>query len=266
MRKLVLLMSIFVLTTYAFNISVCAEDVPDSKEQPGVAASDDKSPVKDADNEDEGYVDIEMEVTFVKDPIQPFNRAMFTFNDKVYYWFFRPLSKGYEAAVPEPARLGVRNFFTNIRMPIRFLNCIFQGKFKGAGTEMLRLVINSTLGVGGFSDPAKKYFKLDIYDEDFGQTLGRYNAGSGAFIEIPLFGPSNVRDAIGLLGDIALDPITFLTFVSPFASTGASTYNTLNEVSIDKGDTYEDLVEGAIDPYIMVQDAYMQNRTKKIKE
>jgi phospholipid-binding lipoprotein MlaA len=296
-----------------FNISVYAEDVPDSKEQPAVAASDDKSLAEDVTNEDEEKeqpavaesddkslakdatnedeekeqpavaasddkslakdvtnedenIDIEMEVTFVKDSIQPLNRAMFTFNDKVYYWFFRPLSKGYEAVVPEKARLGVRNFFTNVRTPGRFVNCILQGKFKGAGSELLRLVINSTLGVGGFSDPATKYFKLDMYDEDFGQTLGTYNVGAGTFIEIPLFGPSNVRDGIGLLGDIILDPITFLSFVSPFLSTGVSSYNTLNEVSIDKGDTYEGLVEQAIDPYIAVQDAYTQNRAKKIRE
>ncbi len=271
MRKLVLLVFFFILTTYAFNISVYAEDVPDSKEQPGVAASDDKGLAKDATNEDEDIddiddIDVEMEATFVKDPIQPFNRAVFTFNDKVYYWFFRPLSKGYKTVVPEKARLGVRNFFTNIRMPGRFFNCIFQGKFKGAGTEMLRLVINSTLGVGGFSDPAKKYFKLDIHDEDFGQTLGSHNVSAGSFIELPLFGPSNVRDAIGLLGDVVLDPISWLVFVSPYASTGAKTYDTLNEVSIDKGDTYEGLVEQAIDPYIAVQDAYTQNRIKKIRE
>jgi phospholipid-binding lipoprotein MlaA len=266
MRKLAILISFFVLTAYAFNISVYAEDVPDSKEQPAVAASDDKSLAKDATTNEDENIDIEMEVTFVKDSIQPLNRAMFTFNDRLYYWFFRPLSNGYEVVVPEKARLGVRNFFTNVRTPKRFVNCVLQGKFKGAGTELLRLVINSTLGVGGLSDPAAKYFKLDMYDEDFGQTLAKYNAGTGTFIEIPIFGPSNVRDGIGLLGDLVLDPITFLSFVSPFLSTGVSSYNTLNEVSIDKGDTYEGLVEQAIDPYIAVQDAYTQNRAKKIRE
>ncbi len=267
MRKLAILISFFVLTAYAFNISVYAEDVPDSKEQPAVAASDDKSPAKDATDEDEDIdIDVEMEATFVKDSIQPLNRAMFTFNDKLYYWFFRPLSKGYETVVPEKARLGVRNFFTNVRTPGRFVNCVLQGKFKGAGSELLRLVINSTIGGAGFSDPASKYFKLDMYDEDFGQTLGTYNVGAGTFIEIPLFGPSNVRDGIGLLGDIVLDPITYLSFISPFLSSGVSSYNTLNDVSIDKGDTYEGLVEQAIDPYIAVQDAYTQNRAKKIRE
>jgi len=258
MRKLVLLIFFCSLTLYMFNVSVCAEDVPDSKKQPDVATN--------ATDEDAEYVDIEMEATFVKDSIQPFNRAIFTFNDKAYYWFFRPLSNGYKAVLPEKARLGVRNFFINIRMPVRFFNCVFQGKFKGAGTEALRFVINTTVGGAGFSDPAKKYFKLDIHEEDFGQTLGKYNVGGGTFVELPLLGPSNVRDAIGLLGDIALDPITLLTFVSPFASTGASSYNTLNDVSIDKGETYENLVEQAIDPYIAVQDAYSQNRTKKIRE
>ncbi len=284
MRKLVILISFFVLTTYAFNISVYAEDVPDSKEQPAVAASDDKSLAEDATNEAEEKeqpavaesddkdiediegIDIEMEATFVKDSVQPLNRAFFTFNDKLYYWFFRPLSKGYETVVPEKARLGVRNFFTNVRTPGRFVNCVLQGKFKGAGSELLRLVINSTIGGAGFSDPASKYFKLDMYDEDFGQTLGTYNVGAGTFIEIPLFGPSNVRDGIGLLGDIVLDPITYLSFISPFLSSGVSSYNTLNDVSIDKGDTYEGLVEQAIDPYIAVQDAYTQNRAKKIRE
>ncbi|ODS34444.1 MAG: lipoprotein [Candidatus Scalindua rubra] len=185
----------------------------------------------------------------------------------MYYYAFKPLTKGYKAVVPEKARLGVRNFFTNIGMPVRFFNCIFQGKFKGAGTEVLRLVINTTVGVGGFGDPAKKYFKLDIQDEDFGQTLGKYGMGSGSFIEWPFFGPSSMRGTIGLVGDVALNPLTIVSFVvTPFVTTGAGIYNEFNEISIDKGEAYESLVEKAIDPYIAVQDAYIQNRTKKIRE
>ncbi len=270
MKNSVLLTFFLALILFTFNVSAYAEDVPDSEESADITAVDEKGPLKEETDEDEeiDYVDIiEMETTIIKDPIQPFNRAVFVFNDKVYYHFFRPLSNGYKAVLPEKARLGVRHFFTNIRTPVRFFNCVFQGKFKGAGTELLRLTINSTMGVAGFSDPAKKYFKLDIQEEDFGQTLGRYNVGAGSFIELPLLGPSNVRDTIGLLGDIALDPITLLSFfVSPYASTGVRSYSTLNDVSIDKGETYESLVEQAIDPYIAVQDAYTQNRIKKIKE
>ncbi len=269
MRKLVLLISFFVLTTYAFNISVYAEDVPDSKEQPAVTANDDKSLAKDATNEDEEIedIDIEMEATFVKDPIRKYNRAIFGFNDKLYFYFMKPMYKGYNKVVPEKARLSVRKFFSNIRTPVRFFNCLFQGKFKGAGTELSRLVINTTLGLGGLFDPAKSQFNLEKQDEDFGQTLGKHGMGSNYYIQWPFLGPSNARDTIGFVGDVALDPLTLLTFfVSPYASIGAKSYDTFNEVSIDRGETYENIVEPAIDPYIALQDAYTQNRIKKIKE
>ena len=274
MRKIVLLMCFFVLTMYTFNISLFAEDSTASREQPVVNESGDVNPVIDTSDtidtsdidEDVDYVDISMEATFVKDSFPSYNRAVFTFNDKLYYWFFRPLSKGYKTDVPEVARLGVRNFVTNVRMPGRFFNCIFQGKFKGAGTEFTRLLINSTIGGAGFTDPAKKYFHLEMQDEDFGQTLGKHNVGAGSFLELPFMGPSNVRDAFGLLVDTVLDPVTLLAFVSPYATLGAKGYIAVNELSIDKGDTYEGLVEQAIDPYIAIQDAYSQNRAKKIKE
>jgi phospholipid-binding lipoprotein MlaA len=265
---------------YTFNISLFAEDTTASREQPAIneqpvvsEAGDENSVVDTSDTdefeddyEDVDYVDVSMDATIVKDSLPSYNRAVFTFNDKLYYYFFRPLSKGYKAVLPEVARLGVRNFFVNVRTPGRFFNCIFQGKFKGAGTELSRLLINSTIGGAGFSDPAKKYFHLDLQDEDFGQTLGSYNMGSGSHLELPFFGPSNVRDAFGLIIDTALDPVTLLMFLSPYASPAARAYIAINDISIDKGDTYEGLVEQAIDPYIAVQDAYAQNRTKKIKE
>jgi phospholipid-binding lipoprotein MlaA len=268
MRKLVLLMCFFVFTVYTFNISLFAEDSTASREQPVVSESGDKNPVIDTSSdidEDVDYVDISMDATFVKDSFPSYNRAIFTFNDKLYYYFFRPLSKGW-GVVPEVARLGVRNFFTNVRMPGRFFNCLFQGKFKGAGTELTRLLINSTIGGAGFTDPAKKYFHLELQDEDFGQTLGHYNTGAGSHLELPFLGPSNVRDAFGLIVDTVLDPVTLLMFVSPYASPAARAFIAINDISIDKGDTYEGLVEQAIDPYIAVQDAYSQNRVKKIKE
>lgn len=270
MARLVFYMFISALIMYTFTVSTYADGAPASQGQNDttIITNNGKKPVEETDVEDEEseFVDVELETVFIQDPVQPYNRAIFTFNDKAYYYFFRPIYKGYEVVLPEKARLGVRNFFTNVRTPVRLFNCLFQGKFKGAGTEALRLVINSTLGVAGFSDPAKKYFELDIQDEDFGQTLGRYKMGTGPHIEWPFLGPSNVRDTIGLVGDIALDPITLLFLVNPFAPTGAKAFMGVNDLSIDKGDTYESLVEKAIDPYIAVQDAYTQNRSKKIRE
>ncbi len=262
-RKLVLLMFFFALALNTFNNSLFAEEVTTLNEESSKAID---TIVSDED-EFEDDIDIALETTFVKDSIPRYNRAIFTFNDKAYYYFIRPVSNGYKTVVPEKARVGVRNFFTNIRMPIRFFNCLFQGKFKGAGTEFARLIINSTVGVAGFSDAAQKHFNLEKQDEDFGQTLGSYNCGAGTFIELPLLGPSNVRDTVGLVADIALDPITLVSiFVNPYLGLGIKSYDVINEVSIDKGDTYEALVEDAIDPYIAVQDAYTQNRIMKINE
>ncbi len=285
MGKAILLTFFFVLAICLYNTSVWAdvgvESLPVSEGKTDETASDEKTSAKDIVKEDvksettdeivsgeeSEDIDVELQTTFVKDPIRRYNRAIFGFNDKLYFYVMKPMYKGYNKVVPEKARIGVRHFFSNIRTPIRFFNCLFQGKFKGAGTELLRLTINSTIGVGGFSDPAKKHFHLEKLDEDFGQTLGKYGMGSNYFIEWPFLGPSNVRDTVGFVGDIALDPLTLLTFfVSPVASTGARSYDTFNEVSIDKGEAYENIVEPAIDPYIALQDAYTQNRVKKIKE
>ena len=273
MGKAVLLTFFFVLTICLYNTAVWAdvgvESSHVSEGKTDETVGDVKGPDTDSFDEDVELedIDVELETVHVKDPFRPYNRFMFGFNDKLYFYVMKPAYKGYNKVVPEKARIGVRHFFSNIRTPVRFFNCIFQGKFKGAGTELLRLTINSTIGVGGFSDPAKKFFHLKKQDEDFGQTLGKYGMGSHYYIQWPFLGPSNARDTIGFVGDVALDPLTLLTFfVSPFANTGARGYDTLNEVSIDKGETYENIVETAIEPYIALQDAYTQNRIKKIKE
>lgn len=170
--------------------------------------------------------------------------------------------------IPVQARVSVRNFYTNIRMPVRFFNCLFQSNFKGAGTEMLRFVINSTVGVAGFLDPAKSKFHLEKQERDFGQTLGKYKMESGTYIVWPFLGPSNTRDTIGLVGDTVLDPLTWVSwfFLKPIEGVGNYTYESVNKLSIDTGDTYESVTKPAIDPYTALQDAYLQNRMKRIKE
>lgn len=267
MGKSVLPAAFFVLSICLYNTYVWAESSTVSEGKTDITLSEGEAHAKNSIDEESEDVDVEMKIVFVKDPIRPYNRAIFGFNDRLYFYVMKPMYKGYNKVVPEKARLSVRKFFSNIRTPVRFFNCLFQGKFKGAGTELARLVINSTIGLGGLFDPAKSQFNLEIQDEDFGQTLGKHGIGSNYFIEWPFLGPSNLRDTIGFVGDIALDPITLLTFfVSPFATTGARGYNTFNEVSIDKGEAYETIVEPAIDPYIAIQDAYTQNRIKKIEE
>lgn len=203
----------------------------------------------------------------IKDSFPTFNRAIFFFNDKAYYYFFKPIHTGYKSVVPEKARISINDFFTNIRIPGRFLNCLFQGKFKSAGTEMGRFVINSTIGVGGFWDPSIKLFNFKKEERDFGQTLGKCKMMPGTYIIWPFIGPSNVRDTFGLIGDTAFNPSSWVSFLflTPIESVGTYSGETVNNGS-NKGDTYEKITKLAIDPYIALQDAYTKNREKKMVE
>lgn len=268
MKKFALLLSFLVLTFCSYNIFVLPGNTfarnESSNETKGNDNSDD-AVASSEETSDDDDIDVEFETFIItKDPIQPYNRTIHGFNDNLYYGVLRPAHKGYGAVIPERARLSVRMFFSNLKMPMRFVNCLLQGKFKGAGTELLRFVANTTIGVGGLFDPGLDAFNLELQDEDFGQTLSKYGFGSGVFIEWPFLGPSNIRDTVGFLGDAALNPLTYI--LGPLENLGARVFSEVNEFSIDKGDIYENLTKPAIDPYIAIQDAYIQNRIKKIKE
>lgn len=233
----------------------------DKQSVAGVAASEGRD-----DGETPTFGDTES--PSVKDSLPSFNRAMFNVNDKIYYYGLKPAYKGYNYIIPEKARVSVRNFFTNLKMPVRFLNCLFQAKFSNAGIEMSRFLINSTVGLAGFFDPAKSQFNLEMHDADFGQTLAKYKVASGSYLNLPIIGPSTVRDMVGYVGDLALSPTSWISFffLTPIESVGRGAYETVNDVSIDKGTTYESITVDAVDPYIALQDAYIQNRNKKNKE
>ena len=199
----------------------------------------------------------------VPDPLEPFNRVMFHFNDKLYFWVLKPVAQGYKDVVPEGARISVRNFFSNVIFPIRFANCLLQGNFNGAAIELSRFTVNTLLGLGGLFDPASSQeMKLVKQDADFGQTLGVYGVGQGIFLTWPVFGPSTPRDTVGLAGDWVVNPMTYLSpWYLPYALKG---YDRVNEVSLRIGD-YEALKEAAIDPYLALRDAYLQWRQKKVE-
>ena len=205
----------------------------------------------------------EDEFVQIADPLYLWNKGMFYFNDKLYFWLLKPVARGYSFIVPGKGRTLVSNFFHNIATPIRVLNNLLQIKIKSAGIELLRFAINSTVGIVGLNDIAEKELGMKSHDEDFGQTLGTYGIGHVFYIVWPFLGPSSLRDTVGLAGDSFLYPINYIEPTE--ASVGISAYETINRTSLHIGD-YEDLKESAIDPYIALRDAYIQNRKKKVEE
>jgi phospholipid-binding lipoprotein MlaA len=197
----------------------------------------------------------------ISDPLEPINRVFFGFNDKLYYWFYKPVAGVYNKIAPEPVRVGFQNFFLNVLFPVRFVNSLLQAKFTGAGNEIGRFFINTTLGLAGFIDIAGKKFGIKPSDEDFGQTLAFYGLGQGIYINWPLLGPSSAVDTVGLAGDFFLDPgYYFLDFNSGVAEKSFKTFNDSSLVLAD----YQNLKDSALDPYIAVRDAYIQYRHNKI--
>lgn len=212
----------------------------------------------------EEYEEAEVKIA---DPIWPWNKGMYHFNDRFYFWVLKPVTRGYSAVVPKDMRIAVSNFFYNIATPIRFVNNLLQLKMKNAGNELVSLVVNSTLGVGGLGNVAKDKLNIQSHKEDFGQTLGWYGLGHGFYIVWPLIGPSSMRDTVGLAGDWLLNPLTYLTpsELTTAESTGIVSVETVNKTSFRIGD-YEAFKESAVDPYTGLRDAYIQYRNKAVEE
>ncbi len=196
------------------------------------------------------------------DPIEPWNRAMYHFNDKLYFWVLKPVAEGYKYALPADVRTIFSNFYDNIKAPVRIVNNLLQGRLDYAGLELGRFLINSTVGAGGLRDCAKDCFQIRGRDADFGQTLGKYGVGMGFYIVWPFVGPSSPRDSVGWLADRVLTPTTYVN--DEWISVGTVAFNvheTVNTTSFRIGD-YETLKKAAIDPYVAIRDAYRQYREK----
>lgn len=197
----------------------------------------------------------------VADPIESVNRAIFVFNDRLYFWLLKPVARGYAFVVPEPLRIGIRNAFANVAMPVRLVNSLLQGKVKGAGRELARFTINTTVGLAGLFDTAKNDWKIAASEEDTGQTLGAYGLGHGAYLVLPFFGPSSLRDAVGLGGDTLLHPLWYLVDFRTGVEIRAG--KAVNDTSLQIGE-YEDIKAAAIDPYLAVRDGYIQYRAGQV--
>jgi len=227
--------------------------------------------VNDSEDEELDEFAEEMEVEEVCDPFSGYNRAMTSFNDGAYEYVFKPVAQGYRFLLHEEIRLSVQKFFHNLYFPMRFTNNVLQGKFKNSVQETGRFVINTTVGIAGLFDPAKSKFGLEAHEEDFGQTLGFYGAGSGPHIVLPLLGPSNLRDIISIYPDSLLTPIdyterSYWTLTDTTAEyLGAKSLEKINYASLNM-DRYDELKKDAVDLYPYLRDLYEQYRDNQIKE
>jgi phospholipid-binding lipoprotein MlaA len=238
-------------------------DLGEIPEKPPARTADPLGDYNDNENTDFAGDTFKEEKVEIADPLEPFNRAMYQFNDKLYYWMLKPVAQGYSKVVPETARVSVKNFFSNLGFPIRFLSCVLQADFSGAATEAGRFSVNTIWGIGGLMDPAaSKDLDLQKQDTDLGLTLASYGVGHGFYIFWPVWGPSSPRDSIDIAGRYFLYPTSYIT--PWYWSVGISGVEVVNAASLRIGD-YEALQEAAIDPYVAFRDAYIQSRLKKLK-
>jgi phospholipid-binding lipoprotein MlaA len=196
------------------------------------------------------------------DPLESWNRPVFSFNEGVDKYVLEPVATGWDVVVPELAQTGVRNFFDNLRMPVTLVNDILQLKPLAAMQDLSRIVINTTAGIGGILDVATM-IEIPENDEDFGQTLGRYGVPAGAYLEIPLLRSSTVRDVWGIPADAAATPHVY--FVPLWVSTTARAVDVIN-VRAYYLEEVRDNRESAFDYYVFVRNAYLQNRQRKVND
>jgi phospholipid-binding lipoprotein MlaA len=197
-----------------------------------------------------------------KDPIEGFNRAMFAFNEGLDSAIVKPVAKGYDAVLPTPIKTGVTNFFSNIEDLFIGVNNLLQGKVPEAFSDLGRVVINSTVGLLGVIDFASDA-GLEKHDEDFGQTFGRWGVGNGAYVVIPVFGSRTVRDTVGLVLDVAADPVAnhHPERTRDIALVLRLVNDRANLLPADKV-----IEEAALDKYSYMRDAYLQRRRNLIHD
>ena len=197
-----------------------------------------------------------------RDPLEPMNRAIYSFNDGVDQAIFKPVADAYRAVLPSFVRTGVSNFFSNINDVSIALNSLLQGKPVDAISDVGRVAVNTTAGILGVFDVATE-FGLEKHNEDFGQTLGHWGVGDGPFLMLPLLGPSNLRDTVGLVTDFKLDPITY---VDPSRDRNILWGSRSVSQRAHLLDASKILETAALDPYEFLRDAYLQRRRNLVHD
>jgi phospholipid-binding lipoprotein MlaA len=210
-------------------------------------------------------------ISEIKDPLEKYNRKIFVFNDTFDRYFLEHLAKAYREKLPKPIRNMVRNFLTNLSLPVSTVNSILQGKTENSLATFSHFLINSTVGIGGLFDVAGEK-NIRYNHEDFGQTLGHYGVDSGIYIMIPFLGPSSTRDLGGLVVDKSINPVEFnlLEIGGETDLIGADYRFAIAAASgVDKRESLLDIIEDvrndSFDFYATLRSAYIQKRNSEIK-
>lgn len=199
------------------------------------------------------------------DPIEPVNRAIFSFNQGLDAVILKPVASVYKQVLPQTLQDGIRNFLNNLRTPLILANNLLQGDIDGAHQTIARFTTNSILGIGGFGDPAGD-LGVKYRSEDFGQTLGVWGIGEGPYLMLPIFGPSNPRDLIGLVVESVADPIDIW---ADNTDRDAIPISRLLLRGIDRRagnlKTIDELEKSSLDFYATVRSLYRQVRADEIR-
>lgn len=243
-------------------LPACASSRKD-RETPPPPIGDGKNIASDnaaANNDEEDYDDIQS--VRIADPLQPLNRVIFSFNHYLYKGVMRPVAKGYEFIIPSLLRKGIHNAYENVRFPIRFVNHALQGKFDRAGREAGKFFVNTTLGVGGLMTPSDKYPSLaEVPRADTGQTFAKWGVDHGFYLVLPVLGPNSARDTVGMAGDGALNPITWLAFAFGGEAWTLAITSPDNLRSLpNRMDAYDAVTKDAVDRYLAARSSYIQFR------
>jgi phospholipid-binding lipoprotein MlaA len=190
-----------------------------------------------------------------QDPYERWNRGVYKFNDALDRGVVKPVARTYQHVVPQFARTGVSNFFANLTTPTVMINDALQGKGLAALEDLGRLLANTIFGIGGLRDPAT-HMGIPRNDEDFGQTLGKWGVHAGPFLELPLLGPSDLRDAPAKIVDVYTYPPSYLR-------NAKSRYGLWGLYFVDKRAgllSFDNTLKNAFDPYTFIRDAYLRHR------
>jgi len=191
-----------------------------------------------------------------RDPLESYNRAMYSFNDTLDRAIMKPVAKGYNKVMPQPVNTSISNFFSNLDDVLVLFNDVLQLKWKQGLSDFSRLTWNTTAGLFGIFDVAS-HMDLPKHNEDFGQTLGYWGVGSGPYVVLPFLGPSTVRDGTGLLADWQVDPLARV-------EVDRTRWTLLGLKAVDTRAgllrASRILETASLDPYAFMRDAYLQRR------